>query len=176
MKTIHFNDTLIAFEPISRGSRTDRHTREQEAIQNIINQLFHCDITISHKPSGAPYIAERPDLHISVSHSSTQAVLAISHHGPIGVDTETLRPQLERVIDRYLSPYEQNEWPTPQDHLTAWCIKEAAYKAADIPGIDLAQDISIHRPDSVAVKDHTFTYKTIEQSEHEVTVLVTPRL
>lgn len=153
MKTIHYSeDIIIAFEPIPPGSRTDRHTREREAIQSIINQLIGSNIEVAHKASGAPYIAERPDLHISVSHSSTQAVLAISHNGPIGVDTETLRPQLERVIDRYLSAEEQSEWTTPQDHLTAWCIKEAAYKAADIPGIDLVGDITIHRPDVVAVK------------------------
>lgn len=174
MNTLSYQDTLIIFEDIPDGERSDRHKRERQTVEGIITQMFDSSVTLAHRPSGAPYLKGRDDLHISISHSSAQVVIAISNNGPIGIDTETLRPQLERVKDKYLTQAEQADWPTPTDRLTAWCIKEAAYKIADRPGTDFTRDIIITRPGKVTVAGAPYRYAIIESSPTQSTVLVIP--
>ncbi len=167
----------IITDTIRAGQRHDRQSRERETVNSMVSALFGEPLSIGHTPDGAPYLPGHNDIHISISHSSTQAVVALSTTvHPIGIDTETLRShQLERIIDRYLSQDEQTEWTTPTDHLIAWCIKEAAYKSSGTPGLDLTRDISINRDkEQVTVPGRTLSYIIVERNPQQATVLVTP--
>lgn len=175
MTTLTVRDIIIAIDTIPAGGRNDRQSRERATISAMLHALLPGEVSVSHRPDGSPFLEGRPDLTISISHSATRAVIAL-HPGtdPIGIDTETLRPQLERILDRYLSPAEQAEWPTPADHLIAWCIKEAAYKAAGIPGTDLTRDITIDRTERrVTVSGTTLDYTIAEQTDTDAIVLAT---
>ncbi|MDE6448489.1 MAG: 4'-phosphopantetheinyl transferase superfamily protein [Muribaculaceae bacterium] len=175
MKIQTIKGITITTDSIPAGNRQDRQSREREAVNAMIRELYGDTAVIKHRPDGAPYIENRPDVMISISHSATRAAIALlTGTTPIGIDTETLRPQLERILDRYLSPAEQTEWTTPVDHLIAWCIKEAAYKAAGIPGIDLAHDITISRTEGrVTVRDIILDYTIAEQTDTDAIVLAT---
>ncbi|MCM1450543.1 MAG: 4'-phosphopantetheinyl transferase superfamily protein [Clostridiales bacterium] len=170
-------DIVVAKCDIDEYSdRRERHTGEKNAVDTILQHLFGEKITIGHYPNGAPYIESRPNLNISISHSSMQAVVAIARNGiTIGVDTETMRhDQLRRVVDRYMSPSEKNIWGgTPRDMLLAWCIKEAAYKAAGHDGINFVHGITISQGGRVTVCGQPFCYKTVEISDTHATVIVT---
>ncbi len=178
MNIITIKGITIATDTIPTGNRQDRQARERETVNAMIHELYGNAAVIKHRPNGAPFIESRPDITISISHSSKRAAIALLNGTtPIGIDTETLRPQLERILDRYLSPTEQTEWTTPVDHLIAWCIKEAAYKAAGISGIDLRQDITIKRAECrVTVRDTILDYMIAEKTDTEAIVLAIPQI
>lgn len=69
---------------------------------------------------GKPYLAERNDIHFSLSHSGTWAVCAVSDR-PVGVDIECLR-SMEKVARLF------PEAKTDDDVLRLWTAKEAYLK------------------------------------------------
>ena len=191
MNIIVIVDTIVSFEEIAAGDRADRRSREKTAVNFILRQLFGPGEKLVHDACGAPHLSKRSDLCISISHSQTLAVVAVNSDYYVGIDTEELRgAQLARVKDRYLSAAEQLDWTTTDDLLTAWCIKEAAYKVAcamshgavaTMPGLDYTRDFVIDRS-TATVKipmtdcksvDTTLCYTTVNRTEDSVTVLVT---
>lgn len=113
-----------------------RREREQSAVRGLLVEAFGPGAQLGHTPEGAPYIIGVGDVHISISHCADMAVLVVSDR-PIGVDVETLRPQLRKVASRFLSPEEALRNPDLPTLMALWTIKEAVYKAALTPGLPL---------------------------------------
>lgn len=133
-----------------------RDIAERAAVKRLLRTIFPsvADIRIGHTPDGAPFLTlPAPDGStpaapigcfppISVSHSRGMAAIALGEKGMrLGIDTETpdRSSQLARVADRFLSAEQTEAWGAHPATLSwAWCIKEAAYKAAGQPGLALA--------------------------------------
>lgn len=127
-----------------------RALAERAAIKRLLREAFPGDraITIGHHPSGAPYLTREDDRpspsplpSISVSHCSRLAAIAIAPAGTrIGIDCESgdRMDTLQRTAHRFLSPEQAEAWGEYPATLWAWCVKEAAYKAAGQPGLALA--------------------------------------
>jgi phosphopantetheinyl transferase (holo-ACP synthase) len=92
-------------------------------------------------PSGRLDVAERPELRVSLSHTGSVAVAAVSDAGPVGIDVEPLdRRELPRP-SAWLTPEELEglahlDAHTPHEAelhrlmlLHLWVAKEAALKA-----------------------------------------------
>lgn len=78
------------------------------------------------EPHGPPRLPDGP--HLSVSHSGDLVAVAISPHGPLGVDVE----QSTRRLGLDVTPHvlsEDEHAPTEQALLTYWVRKEALLKA-----------------------------------------------
>lgn len=157
----------LYMRPISDGAGS-RRDREQAAVSALIAEAFGPDTILGHTPEGAPLIVGQPDTKISISHSGTACILAVSraHHINIGVDIESPRRQLLKVAPRILSTTEkQLADATPDEDsllqilLKLWTAKEAVYKAALSPGLPLAE---------IAVAP-TFTSATARGTEFSLT-------
>lgn len=74
---------------------------------------------------------------VSISHCRAGVAVAFDEFRTVGVDIETLRPQLQRVKTRFLSQAQLETMVTPAQLLEAWTIKEALYKAMLTPGLRL---------------------------------------
>ncbi len=95
------------------------------------------DVRIEHGPNGKPDLARTHGLHVNLSHSGERALLAVSRHGPIGVDIEvgrTGRP-FARLSRRFFAPSE-HEWiqglaaaDVASGFYRLWTLKEAYLKA-----------------------------------------------
>lgn len=123
-----------------------RGEAETIAKKKLITSIFGIDASLSHNQSGAPFIANLPDLKISISHSRSYCLLAISDNvNPIGVDIENHRPQLLRITEKFLTKKESSQLSgLPSDELLTkltglWTAKEAVYKAALTPGLGLRE-------------------------------------
>jgi phosphopantetheinyl transferase len=145
-KTLTLHITAIA--PSDRPQ--NRREREKEAVSRLLEHAVGVGSTIGHKDDGAPYIAladgsADSGRHISVSHSSTHALLAISDR-PVGADIDHERPTLLRVASRFLSP---EEFAAFGDDiallLKAWTAKEAVFKASALHPSDFAAQIALSR-------------------------------
>lgn len=122
------------------GGTAPRRERERAAVASLLRGYFGAEVEVAHHPSGAPYLPGKEE-NISMSHSAAAAVVAIGRRSGFGIDTETQRPQLERVKSRFLTPFECERYAVPPQLLRAWCAKEAVYKAALTPGLPIAEGI-----------------------------------
>lgn len=102
---------------------------QDPAIKDIIKRYLLGDFKIIKNANGKPLIAANLDkeLHISITHSGTIMVLALSFQKPFGIDIETLkeRAHLERLRKRYFT----EATPTLLDFYHAWTAREAFIKA-----------------------------------------------
>lgn len=126
------------------GGRGSRREAEKAATARLVTTLFGGGATVAHSTDGAPLLilpdtaAAAPE--ISISHSTSTVAIAVGRAGmPIGVDIELPRQQLVRVAARFLAPEEASIHATSEERLLrAWTAKEAAFKAAGIAGLTLA--------------------------------------
>ncbi len=94
-------------------------------------------VTIAVAPTGRPSIAERADLHVSVSHTRGLAAAAVSTGGPVGIDVEPLERTALPPGRAWLTRGEQARLaahPPSEQHrqlLRLWVAKEATLKAHD---------------------------------------------
>ncbi|MEU5877694.1 4'-phosphopantetheinyl transferase superfamily protein [Spirillospora sp. NPDC047279] len=83
------------------------------------------------KPHGRPVIDGGP--HVSVSHSGDRVGVAISAHGPVGLDVEEAGRANESIAGHLLAPAEKADAAaagmSPDALLAYWTRKEAALKA-----------------------------------------------
>lgn len=117
---------------------------------------------------GKPRVAQDQAPHFSISHSAGRVVVALSTHGPVGVDIELVRPQpeLTGVAELALCGDERrhlarlrHEDETEALHWfsTRWCLKEAITKR---DGDGLARDPRTVLPEEHAVLDLSRTLPT----------------
>ncbi|MGC8864574.1 MAG: 4'-phosphopantetheinyl transferase superfamily protein [Bacteroidales bacterium] len=101
---------------------------------------------ILYDEKGRPFLQNQP-FQISVSHAGPWAACQIHPNQPAGVDVESIRPRIAKVKERFLSKKELQKhasFLSNLRHLTIlWCIKEAVFKWADMPGLDFRNQIHI---------------------------------
>lgn len=78
---------------------------------NQVNQVdlrppFLEPISVLRRSSGAPYLAEHPALHVSISHSHAYAVAVVAGFA-IGLDIEKSEPRPEALLVRFFCPEER---------------------------------------------------------------------
>lgn len=181
MTTYTIGDTTIVTSPLitTHPGDNDAGARQRERI-TVSNILAHMGLPtqVMHHPDGSPYL-DGYQGHISITHSQEIAAVAINPCIRVGIDTETWRPQLLRVVHKFLSPVEQAVYNTPTLLLRAWCMKEAAYKAAGIRGLYLVEGIIL--PDNPDYNEITIVptnlklkVYTIEATDTTATILCIP--
>lgn len=141
MTHLRFDDIEVLLEPVA-GVGGSRPARERATAAAMVRCVFGPEATIEHTAEGRPYLSGIP-VEISISHSAATVALAWKHGGAgIGIDIEQQRPQLRRVAARVLSARELECYGCSDALLaTAWTLKEAAYKAAGITGVDFRAEI-----------------------------------
>lgn len=135
------------------GRGPGRLPAERAAVRRLLREAFPDTpgITLGHKESGAPFLTGPDDCHgpgrttlplpeISVTHCRKMAAVATGPHGMrLGIDCESddRLVTLGRVATHFLSEGQRERWAEPYASLRAWCVKEAAYKAAGQQGLPL---------------------------------------
>lgn len=100
-------------------------------------------VTVRYTATGAPCIAERPDLFLGVSHGAGRVALCLSD-SPCAVDVERLDRPFARIADHYLTPDEQALCGGQTLRLAAaWCAKETLWKLDGGGGLDLCRDLRL---------------------------------
>jgi 4'-phosphopantetheinyl transferase len=86
---------------------------------------------------GKPFLANRPDVSFSLSHSDGLAIVAVARGRECGADVERIRPDVDfrKIASVAFSPYEQNTLESQPPHemgrafFRCWTRKEAYLKA-----------------------------------------------
>lgn len=141
-----YDSAQLWLEPIPPHSAPGRRAAELHAEAVLISMAIGPTAVKCNESTGVPYAivgGKRYDRNISLSHCHGLAALAVAAEGyAVGVDAETLRPQLEKVAERVFSPEELKVY-VGEDQLRGWTLKEAAYKAMLTPGLDFRADIGL---------------------------------
>ena len=87
------------------------------------------DVELDHLSNGAPFIVNRPDLNISISHSENWFALYLSTKGNVGVDIEIPSTKINQIQSHFLQPSEILRLTlNPLELRQCWGIKEAVFK------------------------------------------------
>ena len=108
------------------------HAEQSAAAVQLLGQLLGFDPVVEHDSQGAPYLPERPDLHVSISHCRTAVAVAVSSESPIGIDIECRRSISNGLMARVCTPEERDAIHRSTDpvmtFLRYWTRKEAVLK------------------------------------------------
>lgn len=158
--------------PLTHGR--PRAEAERRAVMKLISRRFGPQASLVHDAHGAPSIAGRPE-PISISHGAGRAILAVGRRGmSVGIDIECWREQLARVAPRFLTPAERQRIATPAALLQAWTAKEAAFKAAGIPGLTMSAIETSPGFFTAAAATHRFEITFIPIQEAMIAIASTP--
>ena len=94
-------------------------------------------LKFSYGPHGKPALQSLApdDVHFNMAHSADVALIALSRHGELGIDVESLRPvrHATEITERYFHPDEVARITTSDDleraFFRCWTRKEAVLKA-----------------------------------------------
>jgi len=90
------------------------------------------------RPAGQPFLAARPEIGVSLSHTSGWVAAAVHLCGAVGVDVQAAVPASDRLVRRCCTPSAQRAmfWLPQADRDTElawiWSVQEACVKAAGL--------------------------------------------
>ena len=152
--------------PERRLAELSEHRRREHAAVDAALGRLGVHESVTHGPSGRPQLGSG---HLSISHArDTEGAVwaaAVIAPGPIGIDLETIRPQLARIEPRIFSEFERAAVAASAEpdeaRCAIWNVKEAAWKALGpdldyLGGIEVLDPLNVHglahgRPISVRV-------------------------
>ena len=163
VKEIEFNNGLLVLWEISEDLETllglcsgirledefdqlknTRRKKEWLAIRLILKHSGCSDTSISYNDINQPMINHSKYQHISISHSKKLAGVLFHKSKPAGLDIESTDRDLKKIAHKYMSNDELKIASTLDNGLTLfWCIKEAIYKVAGVPGIHFSTQIKV---------------------------------
>ena len=107
------------------------HAEQSAAARRLLLQLAGSGI-VAYRDSGAPYLPEHPELHISISHCRTAVAVAVCADRPVGIDIECRRSINTSLIQRVCTTEESYLIQQSDDpalaFLRLWTRKEAVLK------------------------------------------------
>lgn len=105
-----------------------KRTFEKFLVDSIIQAIYPKAI-LKKTDSGAPFLENYPAVFLSISHSSSLAVVYFSEKSSIGIDIEMLSRIMIGRSKYFLTPNENIRWEKDNFKLlNAWSAKEAMYK------------------------------------------------
>lgn len=108
------------------------HAEQSEQARKLLSQLVGFNCIVEHDASGAPYLPDRPGLHISISHCNAAVAAAVSEEGNVGIDIECRRKISNSLMERVCTDAELVAIRASSDPTMAflqfWTRKEAVLK------------------------------------------------
>lgn len=153
----------------------EKRQRELATEYLLLHEMLGMNAEIVHDSHGAPSLGG-DERRVSISHTGGYVVVAIaSKDTRMGVDIERFSDRVLRVRRKFLSGVEQATIAEDdvEANIVAWTIKEAVYKAAEMPGIEFANDIKITGGDTAHCGE--FDYQLIFQKFDDANLTIAIR-
>lgn len=138
------NKVYVASLDKFTGTAADIKVQTNGLIHKMLEHSLGYSIELQYDQFGKPWLAD-PSIGFSLSHSRDFAAIVLSKKYAPGVDIETTRPQLEKIVPRLLHPSEQAFLKESSDRQMAlqfiWGAKEAVYKSWGKRGLNFSVDM-----------------------------------
>lgn len=129
---------LLALE----DKKTDRRKQEWLACRILLQEMTQTLPVVMYDENRKPHLKDS-NKQLSLSHSGDYASVYIHDSKPVGVDLQQMKPSIAKGADYFLNAAEQH-WADLSDNASLhliWCAKEAAFKYAGDPDLDLKKHI-----------------------------------
>ncbi|MGL4364356.1 MAG: 4'-phosphopantetheinyl transferase family protein [Bacteroidales bacterium] len=141
--------------------KNSRRKAERAVTLYLLHQILDVQYPLAHHDNGAPYL-EGADVQISISHTKEYLCIALHQQQKIAVDIEPIERNMERVVERILSPREHAFCHTPQQRCLIWCAKEVIFKLVQSSNVNFSKHICV---EAFTAKDEgvlcvSFTHET----------------
>lgn len=133
-------------------NRTKIESRKMEwlaarlAVKSLMRKAGIENRHIYKDPFGKPHV-HHPTAQISISHTEGYGAAVLHLAGPVGIDIELPRPQIQRIAPKFLHPSEKDWAANDMEKLTqVWSAKEALYKLHGRTQLIFAEQLIIQAP------------------------------
>lgn len=116
------------FIPLERNAFESEREYRHALAQLALNFLVESNPEIVWIKSGAPIIANRRNLHVSLSYSWNRMAIYLSEKQVVGVDLQTMDQHIDRLPNYFLHEEEQAQIERADQLFAVWGAKEAAIK------------------------------------------------
>ncbi len=122
----------------------NRHVVLWAGLRLIIGSVVNASpraLEFERSAAGKPVLSSPPlPLSFNATHAGAFVVFALSWGGPVGVDIEEVRPEveIEEIVERFFHPHERREFRTlsedlkPAAFFRSWTLKESYLKACGV--------------------------------------------
>ena len=114
------------------GGQWSTLAEQRKAAHELLEQLVGEAVTVEHDDKGAPWLPERPELSVSISHCRAAVAVAVSSKGRVGIDVESRRRIGDGLMERVCTAEELVMVRAAADpvmaFLQSWTRKEAVLK------------------------------------------------
>ncbi len=142
----------IDFENEFQKLKNSRRQKEWLAVRLILKHIGCTTISVSYNKNNQPVINHLKYQHVSISHSNKLAGVILHKSQAVGLDIESTTRNFNTVAHKYMSTEELELASNFENGLALfWCVKEAIYKAAGIPGVHFSTQIKIKNIDQSRV-------------------------
>lgn len=138
-------DEEVLFSTFVAESRKKQWLAYRILIRRLIEPE---DFPVDYDAMGKPFLAGS-SYHISVTHTDDLAAVIISRKRKVGIDTEKIKPRIEKVKDKFLNDGELallNKGSELGQMTLVWCAKEALYKFYGKRNLDFRENIFVEVP------------------------------
>ncbi|WP_163707939.1 4'-phosphopantetheinyl transferase family protein [Mangrovibacterium lignilyticum] len=140
-----------------------KRQREWLTVQQLLRNANCSPQLITRDSNGKPGINHQLYQSVSISHSAKLAGIFLHPGTMVGLDIEDAERDFARVEKKYLSREESAlAKRIPNGAGLFWCIKEAAYKAAGIPGLVFTEQIEISETEPGTLTTTVYGNSTLE--------------
>ncbi|MGN1376583.1 MAG: 4'-phosphopantetheinyl transferase family protein, partial [Prevotella sp.] len=94
------------------------------AVRLLLDNLFGCDVVLSHNKDGRPFLSN--GYCIGISHTHGCVVIIVSKQSEVSIDVEHINNRVVRVANRFMRSDEKASGLI--GYLIHWCVKETLYK------------------------------------------------
>ena len=143
------------------------------AVQQLLKKAQIEPTCLHYDNQGIPRL---PHQHISITHAKGYAGIVVGSL-PNGIDIEAHREQVKKIQSKFVHPSESFAEST-QELIQLWTAKEAVYKAAEIPGLELNKQLLIAPFEEATArvelpaKEKTYTLHFFDLEQHQATVAI----
>ncbi|MBA3898795.1 MAG: 4'-phosphopantetheinyl transferase superfamily protein [Bacteroidetes bacterium] len=113
------------------GIKAENRRKEWLASRVLLNELLEKPCQIFYNETGKPYITNRPEVYISISHTSGFAAVSINTREETGIDIQSKEHKISRIRHKFLCDDELSGISNIEEDeklIIYWCAKEALYK------------------------------------------------
>ena len=136
-------------ESLFRTFVAESRKKQWLAYRILVRRLIEPeDFPVKYDAMGKPFLAGS-SYHISVTHTDDLAAVIISRKRKVGIDTEKIKPRIEKVKDKFLNESELsrlNKGSELGQMTLVWCAKEALYKFYGKRNLDFREHIFVEVP------------------------------
>ncbi|MGV3612959.1 MAG: 4'-phosphopantetheinyl transferase family protein [Fluviicola sp.] len=115
---------------------------EKGGIQKLLQKLGYDGLEIGYKQTGQPYLKEKPELFLSLSHAKGWFAVIVGSES-VGIDIQTVSSRLQQGQDYFRNEREIQFSEDARALHLIWGAKEAFYKLKEGQIPDLKEEVSL---------------------------------